>query len=416
MRYWILASLALFLVLKGVPAAEGAENCGVCHVTALQGVHAGLSCPSCHGEGGDLADPAAASHGGLGCVACHGAYAGFFASPMVTRAAEKAFIGRSYGRVDPAFEEKNCQSCHIKSCLDCHGGDGHAVARPQGECLSCHSGYSIGADYYGMAPREDHQRYQRGAAIGGEYYLKMSVDVHAEALMECGDCHSMASLSAGRKSSKVCTDCHRPDPAVLEHGIASHLEKLECQACHAAWAAQEYGTFYLRLNDSLASDHFTVRRSAGGTYAKSAYLKKQDAPPLGLNAAGRISPIRPQFIAFFTGIDDDEVVGEENRLLAAEWKAFAPHTIRRGTVMCDACHGAPRRFLLEPAADRIYLLREDGLALDSFWDQTGQTLVNGSFVDARRYKKISSKSPAYTRGYVQKWKNLVDRVEDSSSP
>ncbi|HBB16659.1 MAG TPA: cytochrome C, partial [Syntrophus sp. (in: bacteria)] len=62
---------------------------------------------------------------------------------------------------------------------------------------------------------------------------------------------------------------------------------------------------------------------------KSAYLRKQDAPPLGINAAGKVSPIRPEFIVYFTEIRNDRPVGQENRLLAAEWKAFFPHTIRR---------------------------------------------------------------------------------------
>ncbi|MBE0598216.1 MAG: cytochrome C, partial [Desulfuromonadales bacterium] len=106
----------------------------------------------------------------------------------------------------------------------------------------------------------------------------------------------MASL-AGRGEVRGCADCHQPDPQVLEHRIGAHLEKLECYACHSAWGAQEYGTFFLRLGENPLAEVFRVRREPGSEYLRSAYLKRQDAPPLGRNAAGRVSPIRPQFIA-----------------------------------------------------------------------------------------------------------------------
>lgn len=258
-------------------------------------------------------------------------------------------------------------------------------------------------------------RYQRGDTAYGEPFLKMTPDVHAEAGLSCADCHSMASLAAGRISSKGCRDCHEPKRSVPEHRIPAHLEKMECWACHSAWAAQEYGTFYLRFSDSPSQDLYRVRRDqASEDYVKSAYLRKQDAPPLGLNGRGKVSPIRPQFIGYFTDIRHDRAIWEENRLVAAEWKAFFPHTVRRGTVMCEGCHDNPRRFLFEPAADRIYQLQADGMTLTSFWDQSGQKVVNGSFLPAARYRELNRKTPAYRRAYLERWSKLIDHVEASS--
>jgi hypothetical protein len=155
-----------------------------------------------------------------------------------------------------------------------------------------------------------------------------------------------------------------------------------------------------------------VRRKPGSEYLRSAYLKRQDSPPLGWNAAGRVSPIRPQFIAYYS----DLRVGSklENVLAAAQWKAYVPHTIRRGTVTCDACHDDPRRFLLEAAERRIYLTAKDGMTLPSFWDSEGQTLSNGRFFTPEEFARLSRRSAEYVRSYVEKWKNLVKHVDTSS--
>ncbi|MBW2602987.1 MAG: hypothetical protein JRE28_01555 [Deltaproteobacteria bacterium] len=332
---------------------------------------------------------------------------------MSTRSIEKAFVQESLGKDDPEFFQKNCDSCHVKSCVDCHERDGDVLIRPTSKkCLDCHKGYFTGSEFYGRAPREDSLRYQRGKKVKGETFLKMLPDVHARAAMECGDCHSMKSLMAGEKSSKTCIDCHTPDPAISEHGIKAHLKNLECYACHSAWAAQEYGTFFVRFKDSSNKQYFRLRPWGDAEYIKSGFLKKQDSSPLGINKREKISPIRPQFIVYFTDVKNNRPVGEENRLLTARWKAFVPHTIRRGTVMCDGCHNNPERFLLEKEEDRIYRLQKNGMSLASFWSQKGQTVGNGSFMTTKRFKKMASKPPEFKKAYVKKWKRLIKAVEN----
>lgn len=405
---WLLAVLALLWA-----APVFAEECGTCHRVTVQGAHAGLACADCHGGGGDERSPSRGA--ATGCTSCHAGMQGVLQGPMAHRSSERAFVQTAFGRHDSRFFEKNCNSCHLSDCLDCHGADGHAIVRPQKEdCHACHRGYFVGADYWGLAPREDSLRYQRGAGYGGEKYLRMRPDLHAEAGLGCGDCHTMASLAAGKSTARSCRDCHRPDPGIIEHRIAAHLEKLECYACHSAWAAQEYGTFFLRVGEDPVGEIFRVRREPASEYIRSAYLKRQDAPPLGRNAAGRVSPIRPQFVTYYS--DLRQKGGVENILAAARWKAFFPHTIRRGTISCDGCHGDPRRFLLEAENRRIYLPVKDGMSLPSFWDSRGQTIVNGSFFAPEEFLRLSSRSPAYVQGYVEKWKNFVERVEEPSKP
>ena len=377
--------------------------------------HVGLACAACHRQGGSGSDPASREGRSVGCVGCHRGNERIFDHAMGQRGGEKQFVQRSYGRFDSDFWEKNCTSCHLKGCLDCHTGNG--VAKPSvAACQRCHNGYFTGWDYSGRAPREDNMRYQRGIAVNGSTFLKMLPDVHYSAGMTCGACHSMNSLAEGKTSSKGCRDCHKPDVKILEHSIAVHLQRLECYACHSAWAPQEYGTFFLRFRDRQAKEDFDLTPGASAEYLRSAYLKKQDAPPLGINAAGRVSPIRPMFIAYYTDIHSARNNGPENTLLAAEWRAYFPHTVQRGTVTCEGCHDNPTRFLFEPESRRIYNLQKDGMGLESFWSQSGQRVSNGSFMNAISYLRMSSKSPAYTKAYVKKWKTFLNRVENLSQP
>ena len=347
----------------------------------------------------------------VACLACHPSAGGVLSGPMATRVAEKQFARRAFGADGDRFFAQSCTGCHAAGCDDCHGRAPHAGRRMANDaCTRCHKGYFVGWDYLGRAPREDHARYQRGPVADGEPYLKMLPDVHAERGMTCADCHTMRSLQEERRAAKTCRECH---PAVSrdvpEHAFPAHLEKMECEACHAAWAPQEYGTFLVHSTTPEQEESFSPLR-AWGPWRKSAYLKSQGAPPLGLNERGKVAPIRPQFVLLATDTSRDW----ENRLLAAEWKAFSPHTTRRGTVTCSECHDSPRRFLLERDAERLYELEKDGLPLRSFWSREKQSVVNGSFFPGDRHEAMNRKTPEYVRLYLRQWQKLLDRAAPPS--
>ena len=407
---WTTHCIAACLLLVSVLPLWGADLCSLCHGREVRvtGAHRAVTCRECHQAAGrPLVRPDDRQHGSAGCVACHRNYQSIYLHPMATRAKEQGFVERSYGRKDRAFEQKNCAGCHLQGCGDCHGS-GHNLTRPSSDnCATCHKGYYVGWDYLGRAPRENHVRYQRGKEIEGETFLTMRPDVHRQRGMSCGSCHTMQSMLQGKTVAKGCRDCHSPSRSVPEHRIAAHLERMTCTACHAAWGAQEYGTFYLRFADGNVPEPFDQLTVLTSGYVYSAYLKRQDLPPLGVDLSGRIAPIRPQFIAYYGNYAGKRPLELENQLLAAEWRVFTPHTIQRGVPLCDACHDNPRRFLLEPPAQRIYDLRKDGMGLDSFWSRTGQRVSNGSFIDERRYRALATKTPAYQRAYVDKWKRFV---------
>lgn len=406
------------LILALAATSLAGESCSFCHVSVrLSGVHKGVPCLGCHiSESVTVADPGGTLNGAIGCKACHKGHERIFVHAMAKRSGEKEFVSRSYGKVDALFWEKNCTGCHLQSCSDCHGS-GHNVIKPlASDCQKCHKGYFTGWDYSGRAPREDNNRYQRGAEIEGEKFLKMLPDVHFQRGMECSACHSMQSFMDGRKSSKNCRDCHKPDLKIIEHSIKAHMERLECYACHAAWGAQEYGTFYLRFRNGASREDFDLKAGKNGEYLRSAYLKSQGSPMLGLNSFGKVSPIRPMLIAYYTDILTARSGGEENRLLATEWRAWMPHTIRRGAVPCEGCHDSPRRFLFEAEKDRIFLPEKDGMTLKSFWQQQGQKVVNGEFMPLGRYQKMNERTMTRKRAETRKWQNFLRNVETSSKP
>lgn len=409
---WTVVLSVLLLLCSEPPSVAVAATRQV----QLAGVHAELSCAACHGADVALTlQPSSLAVRANGCTGCHQGYDQIFDQAMTTRKVEKHFVEQTFSAIDPDFYANNCSSCHVADCLDCHGGDGHKIARAtQQACLTCHQGYFVGREYLGMAPREDHPRYQRGPKQLGDPVLKMRPDLHAELGMECQDCHSMQSLIAGKKSAQSCEDCHTADPAVIEHSIAAHLDKMECYACHSAWAPQEYGNFYLRLGHSNREAEKAFKTPPlKGEYLVRTYLRKQDAPPLGINAQQRYSPIRPQFITYYSDLRGEAPPQIENRLLTAEWKAFFPHTLRTGTVMCDSCHDNRRRYLLEEEDERLYRIDLDGLGLISFWNQQGQTIRNGLFVSPQQFSLITKKDAAYTKAYVKRWKSLLGQEESS---
>lgn len=409
---WLIASLAV-----AFPAVASGGTCVACHAAVRPaGGHAVLACERCHGgDGARRLPPGDAVGGGCAAPGCHAGHAPVLEGPMATRAREKAFAGRTGGRFDERFFESACSGCHVASCRDCHPGGAHAAARPgTAECLRCHAGDATGGEYLGLAPREENARFDRGPAKGGERFLRMLPDVHAEAGMPCGACHSMKSLAAGRKASKGCGDCHSPSLDVIEHAIPEHMAGMTCQSCHAAWAPQAYGSWRIRTGgDPEARAAFGLRHEKGG-YLESVYERRQDAPPLGVDASGRVSPIVPRFILFYSDVRPGAGTRPENRMVAAEWKALFPHTVRRGTVTCEGCHEAPDRWMREPPAARIRDLAADGLPLRSFRSREGQRVVNGAFLGDARFARLGARSARYKTLLVEKWKRLTDRVDGSS--
>ena len=348
----------------------------------------------------------------MACLACHPSAGGVLSGPMATRAAEKRFARRAFGADGDRFFAQSCTGCHVAGCDDCHGAAPHAGARLKNDaCTRCHKGYFVGWDYLGRAPREDHARYQRGAVADGEPYLKMLPDVHAERGMTCADCHTMRSLQEGKRAAKTCRECH---PAVSrdvpEHSFARPPRQDGVRGLPRGLGAAGVRDVPRPRARRRSRRRRSPRSAPGARGGRAPTSRARTRRPWVSNERGKVAPIRPQFVLFAT----DTSRGWENRLLAAEWKAFVPHTIRRGTVTCSECHDSPRRYLLEPDDERLYELEKDGLPLRSFWSREKQTVVNGSFFPKDRHEAMNRKTPEYVRQYLRQWQNLLDRAAPPS--
>jgi len=414
--FFLTLCISLCLTESGFALEKTDKNCAACHKERVTGVHAKQKCETCHAPNKEHFDKAADfSVSAKGCLNCHKEYAGILNSPMVHRSAEKAYVDRTYGRVDGQFWNKNCQNCHVQSCLICHdGGSPHAIKKPATDnCQECHRDYYAGIEYSGYGQREDHERYSRGKEHKGGKYASMLPDVHHTKGMQCGECHSMKSLAEGKTFSKTCTDCHAMNKnSSVEHSIPQH-SRMECYTCHSAWANQEYGTFWIYLQNTKFAEYFRWVKRPHLDYAKSSHTKQYADFPIGVNARKKYSPLRPQYIAFVTHIKDDKVVGKDNEMLSAEFRAVFPHTVRRETVMCESCHADARRLMRERKEDRLYLTDKDGLPFDSFYNFKGFKVVNGRFVNDSEYKRIVTKNKEYKKASMKKWRQVTDLVESA---
>lgn len=392
------------------------KACTDCHAVTAGKAHEGVSCGSCHkADERHYAKAADFASGAAGCISCHDGAEGMLNSPMHTRTAEKQFVHESYGKKDPDFFDKNCSSCHLASCSDCHGGKSvHETVIPDTEkCVTCHSGYYTGIEYMGLGVREDHERYGRGVEHNGEFYSQMLPDVHYEKGLQCADCHSMESLTEGKPFSKACTDCHEPDrSSSVEHSIPEHMEKMECYACHSSWVSQEYGTFWIRFKDSFNARYFSGVQTPNSEYAKSSHTKTLTLPPLGINDRGKYSPVRPQYIAFFTYVEGRDAAGKENEMLANNFKALFPHTIRREVVMCESCHKNNQRLLRETEDERIFDLKKDGLEIESFFNSKEFKVTNGRFISNWEYRIITDDDLRYKRLSIKKWEQIRELIDN----
>ena len=348
-----------------------------------------------------LDDGAAAFDGGAeSCLQCHKEYSGVLMSPMRARESEAKFITNVFSAADADFGRKNCLGCHINSCADCHLSGKPAV----NDCLRCHNGINTGADYAGMGIREDNERYQRGPSFNGVSYMKMLPDVHFEKGITCGGCHTMKAL-AGGGGAKQCGECHSYSEKVIDHRVSGH-DKVACVSCHAAWAPTEYGAFYIRFRESETRSYFRWLRQLSDEYVKSSFARHNVSPFLGKDGSGAYAPIRPRLV-FFTDVINDVAAGSENRMLSNRWEKFTPHTVRRETPTCDACHNNRRKYLLEKDEDRIFLADKDGLEIDGFYNSRFFRIDNCSFVTETDYEKISERSSEYVKGYIEKLKQMA---------
>ncbi|MCE7984130.1 MAG: cytochrome C [Caldilinea sp. CFX5] len=199
-----------------------------------------------------------------------------------------------------------------------------------------------------------------------------------------------------------------PDGEVAMVQVQAHMDKLECYACHSDWAPQEYGCAVnvnygvdadgqaLTATDWIASGNAPLPdgsheliQSPGSVTQSPAYLR-WEAPILGVNGEGRVSPLIPGCQTVFTVIGPDgkplttNAIGRTPPGVEGGGDAgqrtltmmpVQPHTAGRQARTCESCHSDPKalgygieggRFLRGYTEERTIDLKDaDGKLLPS---------------------------------------------------
>ena len=204
---------------------------------------------------------------GLGCSACHV----FYSNDGIYRGGDATLRGRM------GYPEKHAFVSPI----------------PVEQCLHCHNGPRVGADYVGLFEHDYHMSYRtpwRGGSLPDTIYLMdhhhLSPDIHQQRGLLCVDCHDQGDvMGRGRlyvseqEAIEVrCEHCHGPwgtsqkkgtstDSAqaeknfldrqgrmhpmpLWESSVPAHsvqeMRRVHCTSCHAAWGFNDYGPSLLR--------------------------------------------------------------------------------------------------------------------------------------------------------------------------
>lgn len=154
------------------------------------------------------------------------------------------------------YEDKNCASCHVTSCTNCHGESPHTddISADIETCDVCH--LKKQASFVGDMPMHKSQG--------------PSADVHYELGFTCVDCHS-AEDAHGDGTSHTnmldavgvkCEDCHE---ASNTEAHTVHGDKVDCSACHTAWMTTCVNCHLDTMKtESIVTDKFYLARASDG--------------------------------------------------------------------------------------------------------------------------------------------------------
>lgn len=317
-------------------------SCAGCHQHSLDLPHRRLSCTACHGGNSPshsaeeahedlISQPSHPDHMGQSCSPCHDTaieqsrFSLHFTLKNKINIIRQAFGGEelqslidipsqqqpeTISELSDDLLRRRCLRCHVyyegepysgvlhgTGCASCHliYDDGelqsHSFVKspPDSQCLHCHYGNFVGADYHGRYEHDYHWDYRTpylkdgtsSRPYGIEYH-QLTPDVHQRAGLACIDCHSGNELMTGDRSHRVtCRSCHQDLQTNLELNLPDNItressrlilttrldtrkieipplqhpaheqygEHVQCQVCHAQWAYTDKGTHLLRQDE-----------------------------------------------------------------------------------------------------------------------------------------------------------------------
>ncbi len=288
------------------------------------------------------------------------------------------------------YRASGCAACHVVYDDDgIYKGNDRALKGKRGypafhrftrnvpdfQCMHCHNGNRVGADYHGFFEHDYDKAYRSpypSKLIYGIDFHYLKKDIHAEAGLKCIDCHR--GVMEDRKVR--CESCHggfdqRPDKRYVElkngrfyltlktgkqvevpefrMGIEGHdaaHRKVECSLCHASWAYGDYGFHLVRIDipdyypwrrltvqgDPLVTDFlekqlekpfekwdkpvmkdFVDGRLKRGLWLSGWSFRRWEIIPMGVNERGKFSAYRPMYQFFVSYVDSEGYVIMDSR-------------------------------------------------------------------------------------------------------
>ena len=330
----LLVTIVLLAACKDVSpiGMKSPKTCQSCHAMTLDENH-DLACRVCHGGVSPAADgqaahqrmtagPAAPGSWAQSCGGCHEKEVGAIQRSVHFRLdgyqrLRARYGGKTVSGIDhiPIYTSpkntaeladdlmrRRCLRCHLfyvgedysaskhgLGCAACHlrwqNGEmaSHQFAAPgDKQCLACHYGNRVGADYYGLFECDLPPEYAMPFAPVtpppfGVESRRLIPDIHQRRGLICIDCHRGGELMATDGGKASCAACHDPARLAIHlpvgvskkdgafvfiacDGKAHSLPTLRhpaherygktvsCQVCHAQWAFDDEGIHAIRID------------------------------------------------------------------------------------------------------------------------------------------------------------------------
>jgi hypothetical protein len=113
-------------------------------------------------------------------------------------------------------------------------------------------------------------------------------------------------------------------------------QRLDCSACHAAWAPSCYGCHEVHLEGGKQFDWITKKYTPGQWQEYRSFLRFE-APSLGIGYNGKVMPFAPGCQVIGT-LFKDKKVEQFHSMAMAGWD---PHTTQKQSRTCVECHFNP---------------------------------------------------------------------------
>jgi hypothetical protein len=194
--------------------------------------------------------------------------------------------------------------------------------------------------------------------------------------------------------------------------IPTHMEKLECYACHAKWAPQCYGCHAKqdvakasgdwidnqKTDDPTKAGRKENRQKTAFAWSESRSYLRWETPVLGVNSKGKVAPFIPGCQVIYTQVADKKpmrsnvVFRTQDGMAGLSHNPVQPHTISKESRSCSDCHANDKALGLGSGFYNVKANFPDGPApvdfeLERIVTEDGKQLQATSHVGARPFNK-----------------------------